>query len=153
MDNLCAANSVFAQNTVFIYPEIMYLLCCWKHKSGRCSGSSVAVPDQLGFGTLLSRSRHRWGARPGDASVGGRAVHLISGMLTVGFACCVISTSLPSVAVCKLLGAAGQITDFPLRFLIFNSLVGVEGIKFHLFSFFVKTLESCRLLPWLIDGF
>lgn len=37
----------------------------------------------------------------------------------MGSACCVISSSFPAVG--ELLGAAGQISNLPLRFLIFNS--------------------------------
>lgn len=57
----------------------------------------MAVPGQLQFGTPPFRS---WmGACAGEVVLGGGAVRLVSGVLTVGFACCVISTSFPSIAV------------------------------------------------------
>lgn len=79
----------------------------------RGPGSPKRAPGEAGCGAG-GHGEPRFGEVRG-------AARFVSGVLTVGFACCVISISFPSVTIRKLLGAAGQITNFPLQFLIFNS--------------------------------
>lgn len=83
-----------APNAVFVYQEAVGLHCNPRHKAGDAAGSGERW-EALGRHWLQSRT------------LGRRAVCFISRVLTLGFACCVISISFPSVAVWELLGAAG----------------------------------------------
>lgn len=91
------ASLVFALIGIYLPKNDVFTVLLQRENQGDALGSSAVVLGQLGLGTVPSCSRCWRGACLGFVSSGGEC--LISGVLTVGFTCCAISTSFPSVTV------------------------------------------------------